>query len=73
MARRWLGKPHAIKVKKNPLHYTVKIEDTKQCIRCDRFLHKSAFKIRSVRQDAGVIDSNMCAECRNELFARFPR
>jgi hypothetical protein len=62
MGRRWLGPKHAIKVRKNPLHYTTKIEDSKSCIRCRRWLHKSAYVYAG--QTVGV-----CAECRITLFS----
>jgi hypothetical protein len=63
MGKRWLGPRHAFRVKKNPLHYTTRIEDCEQCVRCERFLHRSAFEL-STGFNVGV-----CRECR-ELLAR---
>lgn len=60
MGQRWLGKKHAWKVKKNPLHYTTKIESCITCIRCQRPLHKMAFEV------SGVL-TRVCQECRDEL------
>lgn len=67
MGDRWLGPRHAIRVKKNPLHYTTKIESCKVCIRCDRPLHKSAFVT------AGGVETGICAECREELLRKADR
>lgn len=67
MGDRWLGPRHAIRVKKNPLHYTTKIEVCKECIRCERPLHRMAFRLTD-GTEVGV-----CQECREELARKRPR
>ena len=66
MGDRWLGPRHAIRVKKNPLHYTSKIEDCIECIRCERPLHKMAFVLPN------GIYTGVCKECREELAHKRP-
>jgi hypothetical protein len=67
MGDRWLGPRHAIRVKKNPLHYTTKIEDCIECIRCERWLHKMAYELPS------GVRVRVCQECREELAKKRPR
>lgn len=63
MARRWLGQSHAIKVKKNPLHYSTKIEDLVACIRCCQAKHYSSFMV-------GGFETSVCQECREVLAVK---
>ena len=70
MGDRWLGERHAIRVKKNPLHYTTRVELMRECIRCQRHLHYSAFQLVTLQQDGNRATTRICQECREDLVGR---
>lgn len=59
--RRFMGKPHQVRVSKNPLHYTSKLESLRECWGCGELLHKDAFLRNGVRL-------TRCPRCLKEML-----
>lgn len=56
--RRFMGKPHQVRVSKNPLHYTSKLERLQRCAGpCKKLLDRFAFE----RPGGEKVD--LCPEC----------
>jgi len=62
--RRFMGKPHQVRVSKNPLHYTSKLERLQRCTgECGELLDKCAF----VRPNGDAVD--LCPTCYAKKWA----
>jgi len=63
--RRFMGKPHQVRVSKNPLHYTSKLERLQECHGpCGQLLDRSAF----VRPNGDRV--TRCPECLAKTLGR---